>query len=178
MSSWRPSVILSASRTVLNAGRGYRAWFLPLALLIYAAYVLLPVWLIPGNSLRFQLQLFRAQDHVLFVALGLATALLVLMQVFLFRRTRGTARITAVGRGGVGVWSAVFGGLLATAACSSCIAAFLGFLGAGSTLFIVRHRTPVVLVAFAVVLTALLTTARRVQGYCEECEGLPERPKP
>ncbi|MCC6348784.1 MAG: TlpA family protein disulfide reductase [Candidatus Eisenbacteria bacterium] len=109
-------------------------WFLPLAHLIYGAYVSLPVWLIPGNYLRFQLQLLRAQDHVLFVVLGLATALLVLKQVFLFRRTRGTARITAVGRGGVGVWSVVFGGLLATAACSSCIAVFLGFLGAGKHL--------------------------------------------
>lgn len=178
MSSWRPSVILTAIRTVLGTDRGYRAWLLPLTLLVYAAYVFLPVWLIPGNSLRFQLQLFRVQDHLLFAGLGLGTALLVLMQVFLFRRTRGTGKIAAVGRGGVGVWSAIFGGLLATAACSSCIAAFLGFLGAGSTLFIVRHRTPVVLLAFAVVLIALFATARRIQGYCEECEQLSERAKP
>ncbi len=178
MRSWRPSVILSAIRTVLGTGRSYRATFVPLALLIYASYVFLPVWLIPGNSLRFQLQLFRIQDHLLFSALALATALLVLMQVFLFRRTRGSAKLAAVGSGGVGVLSAVFGGLLATAACSSCIAAFLGFLGAGSTLFIVEHRTPVVSVSFAVVLFALVATARRVQGYCEECERLSDRPKP
>lgn len=178
MSSWRPSVILTGIRTVLTASRGYRAWLLPLALLGYATYVFLPVWLIRGNSLRFQLQLLRVQDHVLFAILSVATALLVLMQVFLFQRTRGSAKLSAVGRGGVGVWSAVFGGLLATAACSSCIAAFLGFLGAGSTLFIVRHRTPVVLLAFAVVLVALFATARRVQGYYEECERLSERAKP
>lgn len=178
MTSWRPTIIIPAVRAVLSAGGTYRLWFVLLTLLVYAAYVLLPVWLIPGNSLWFQLQLLRVQDHVLFVALSLATALLVLMQVFLFRRTRGGDKIAAVGRGGVGVWSAVFGGLLATAACSSCIAAFLGFLGVGSTFFILEHQTPVVSVSFAIVLVALLASARRVQGYCEECERLPNRSQP
>lgn len=178
MSSLHPSILPSAIRTVLGAGRSYRAALLLLSVVIYASYLLLPVWLIPGNSFQFQLQLFRAQDHVLFAALSLAAALLLLMQVYLFRRTRGSAKLSAVGRGGVGVWSAVFGGLLATAACSSCIAAFLGFLGVSSTLFIVNHRTPVVLIAFGVVLIALLATARRIQGYCKDCERLADRPRP
>lgn len=160
--------IIAAIQTVLESTR-YQLWFLALTGLLVAAYVFLPVWLTPGNTLAFQLSLFTPANYLLFLFLSATTALLILMQVFVFVRSQ-KARAGAVGQGGVGVASALFAGMLATAACSSCIAAVIGFLGAGSVFFVIGHQWYFVYGGIALVLIGLYWSARRVQGYCEDCE--------
>ena len=81
------AVMFSATRTVLGR-KGYALWFCVLTAGLIAAYILLPVWLTPGNSVAFQLQLLRPRDYVLFVLLSSVTALLILMQAYLFARSR------------------------------------------------------------------------------------------
>ncbi|MDE1854647.1 MAG: hypothetical protein KGI38_13060, partial [Thaumarchaeota archaeon] len=66
----------------------YKLWFLALTGLLIAAYLFLPVWLTPGNTLTFQLGLFTPRDYLLFLFLSASTALLMLMQVFVFVRSR------------------------------------------------------------------------------------------
>lgn len=162
------TTIYFASGQVLES-RNYKLWFLGLTAIFIAAYIVFPVWLTPGNTLSFQLSLLRPSDYVLFVLLSAVTALLVLMQAFLFLRSK-KGRAGAVGQGGVGAFSALFGGLLATAACSTCIAAILGFLGAGSVFFVLENQPYFVYGAIALVLLGLYFSARRVQGYCEDCK--------
>jgi len=162
------TLIFSASKSVLE-NKSYKLWFLGLIAIFIVAYIFLPVWLTPGNTLAFQLSLLRPSDYILFLVLSAVTALLVLMQAFLFLRSKKD-RAGAVGQGGVGVFSALFGGLLATAACSSCIAAVLGFLGAGSIFFILENQLYFVYGAIALVVLGLYFSARRVQGYCKSCE--------
>ncbi|MCR4263735.1 MAG: hypothetical protein NUV98_03405 [Candidatus Roizmanbacteria bacterium] len=162
------TLILSASKAVLE-GRNYKMWFFGLTAIFLTAYLFLPVWLTPGNTLSFQLSLLRPSDYALFALLSAVTALLVLMQAFLFLHSK-KGRVGAVGQGSVGAFSALFGGLLATAACSACIAAVLGFLGAGSVFFVLENQPYFVYGAIALVLFGLYFSARRVQGYCENCE--------
>ena len=164
------TLIFSASKSVLE-NKSYKLWFFGLTAIFIAAYLLLPIWLTPGNTLSFQLSLLRPSDYILFFVLSAVTALLILMQAFIFLRSK-KGRAGAVGQGGVGAFSALFGGLLATAACSSCIAAILGFLGAGSIFFILENQPYFVYGAIALVLLGLYFSARRVQGYCEDCEVL------
>lgn len=163
------ATFFSASKTVLK-DRSYKLWFFGLTAIFIAAYLFLPIWLTPGNTLSFQLSLLRPSDYILFFVLSAVTALLILMQAFLFLRSK-KGRAGAVGQGGVGAFSALFGGLLATAACSSCIAAILGFLGAGSIFFVLENQPYFVYGAIALVLLGLYFSARRVQGYCESCEA-------
>lgn len=162
------TLIFSASKIVLE-NKSYKLWFFGLTAIFIAAYLLLPVWLTPGNTLAFQLSIFTPRDYLLFLFLSAVTALLILMQVFLFVRSR-KGRASAVGRGGIGIFSALFAGLLATAACSSCILAVFGFLGAGSIFFTLGHQPYFVYGGILLVLVGLYFSARRVQGYCESCE--------
>lgn len=60
--------------------------FLILNIILMAAYILLPVWLTPGNTLSFQLSILRPRDYLLFVFLSPATSLLILTQLFLYSR--------------------------------------------------------------------------------------------
>ena len=159
---------------MLGQSRNYKLWFLGLTILFIFLYLLIPVWLTPGNSVTFQLSLLTTRDYVLFVTLSAVTALLVLMQVFIVLRSKKD-HARAVGQGGVGVSSALFGGLLATAACSSCIAAILGFLGAGSVFFVLENQPYFVAVALALVGIALYFSAWRIQKYCENCKVSPNK---
>lgn len=162
------ATVVSASKTVLGNGK-YRLWFALLTSALVVLYVVLPVWLTPGNTFSLQLGLFAPRDYLLFLTLSAVTALLILMQAFLFIRSR-KGRVGAIGQGGVGVFSALFAGLLATAACASCIAAVVGFLGAGSVFFIVGHQPYFVYGGILLVLVGLYFSARRVERYCEHCK--------
>ena len=132
-------------------------------------YIVLPVLLTPGNTFKFQLGIFKLKDYLLFLFLSLVTALLIIMQVYIFVRSK-KERAGAVSRGGVGIFSALFAGLLATAACSSCILAIFGFLGAGSIFFTLGHQSYFVYGGIVLVLISLYFSSRRVQGYCENCK--------
>lgn len=161
------SIIFLASKNVL-AANNYRFWFIVLFTVFIAGYIFLPVWLTPGNDLKFQLSLLQVRDYVLFIVLAASASLFVLMQVFLFSRSR-KKRASLVAKGGIGVFGALFGGLLATAACSSCIAAILGFLGAGSTFFVLENQPYVAGGAIALVVIGLYFSARKVVGICDDC---------
>ena len=163
--------LIVATKTVLTQGRSYQVWFLVLMVVVYAIYILLPVWLIAGNSIAFQLSILTIRDYILFTFLSVAIALLITMQAFLFMQSKKSQeKVSAIGQGSIGASSALFGGLLATAACSSCIAVILGFLGAGSVFFVLENQLYVVIGAFMLVLVGLYFTIRRVNGYCENCE--------
>ena len=164
------SIIFLAAKQIL-AKKSYKLWFIIVFVLFAAAYIFVPVWLTPGNSLDFQLSLLAPRDYILFIALSAVSSLLVLMQVFLFVRSR-KGRIGTAVQGGAGAFSAFFGGLLATAACSSCVAAILGFLGAGSIFFILEKQPYVVAGAIALVVVSLYFSARKVIGICDDCNNI------
>ena len=162
----------TAAGAVLGESLKYKAGFILGTIIIFAAYMFIPVWTTPGNSIEFQLSLLRTQDFIVFFALSVVTSLLTTMQVFLFVKNKETkSRLGTAGTGSVSLSSALFGGLLATAACSSCIAAIVGFLGAGSVFFILDYQIYFVSAAFILVAGGAYYTARRVNGYCEDCES-------
>lgn len=160
------TTIIFASKTVLKKN-SHKFWFIVLISIFIFSYILIPVWLTPGNTLSFQLSTLKTKDYMLFFILSTVTALLLLMQIFLLRSKK--KRVETMGQGGVGIFSALFGGLLATAACSSCIAAILGFLGAGTVFFVLDKQPYIVLCAIVLVAVSLYFSARRIQGYCNDC---------
>ena len=163
---------VTAVKAVLGESLKYKLGFALGAVVIFVAYMFIPVWTIPGNSIEFQLSLLRIQDYILFSALSVVTALLTTMQIFLFVKNKETkSRLQVAGQRSVSLSSAMFGGLLATAACSSCIAAILGFMGAGTVFFVLDYQMYFVAVAFILVAIGIYYTARRVNGYCEDCEA-------
>jgi hypothetical protein len=165
--------IVSASCQVLDRPSACAKFGL-LTAAILAGFILLLVASIPGNTLAFQLQILRPVDYLLFLGFSLVMALLIFMQIFVYRRSRSAKeKAAAIGRSGLGTATGIFGGLLATAACSSCIAAIFGLigLGTGAAFFIIRNRTWVIAAALVVTIIAVYLTARRVNGHCKEaCE--------
>jgi len=63
------SHIITASKKVLSK-KNYFIAFIALTFLIFAIFILIPVFLIPANSLLFQLAVFTIKDYVLLTILS------------------------------------------------------------------------------------------------------------
>lgn len=151
--------------------RKSRKHFFVLTLAAFFTFIVIPVFTIPGNDLRFYLTILRPIDYAIYALLSLVIAAVIMMQVYLFKQFRDyKKRLASTVSGGVGTYSAVIGGLLATAACSSCIAGLLGFLGAGSVLFIAQNNVVVAVVALFISIFSLYMSSRKVNGHCQSCE--------
>lgn len=162
--------ILNASKIVFVQSRSYWLWFLLFTILALILFILVPVWSVPGNDIAFQLSLFTFGNWILFTVLALLIALLLTMQVFIFRRAKNAAiKAKSLGNaatGAAGAYAGILGGVFATAACSWCVAAVFGFLGTGTVLFIAQNRLWAVLVALGIMLVAIYFASKKVVKDC------------
>lgn len=164
------AIIFAASKAVLSQSIAYWLWFGVFVVLALVLFVLVPVWSVPGNDIAFQLSLFNLGNWILFALLAVLIALLLTMQVFVFRRAKSNAiKAKGVGNvagGAVGAYTGILGGVFATAACSWCVAAVFGFLGTGAVLFIAQNRLWAVLVAVGIMLISLYFASKKVVDDC------------
>lgn len=151
--------------------RRYAASFALLIPVKASFLFLLPVWLTPGNSVSFQVSLFRAQDWALTALLAVAIALMLTMHAYVFMRVKSTAvRAGNIGAAAAGGFAGVLGAMFATASCTWCIVALFGFLGTGGVLFLVTQRTSVTAIALLLMLISLFAVSRKVARSCMTCE--------
>lgn len=83
--------IISASTTVLRS-RLYLFAFLLISAVVAFLLFLIPLKVIPGNSIKFQLQLFGATDYAMLLFVAGLESLLLVMFFYLFRRARAFRR--------------------------------------------------------------------------------------
>lgn len=122
----------------------------PAALLLFLVYTFLPAFLIPGNDVRFQLQLTLASAFtnpltmLALLVLSLGSGYVIAFQWRLFRRRQIAFSAHATGTAASSVLTAVF----ASAACTSCLAALFPFLGATVIVSLAEYRWHFVAVGF------------------------------
>ncbi len=162
-------------RTTLRAGAGvfrkplYGIIAVASALAFFGVYLLVPVWLVPGNTLAFELSQITALSYALLATLALMTGVLLSLELFEFRRSR-TRGLRAAGGSGIGLVASLTGGVLATASCGCGIGILLGVLGlGGGALFVAANQSYIVLAMLVVVAIGLYFSARRAAGLCVTC---------
>ena len=161
----KPYQILKASKQVLSK-RNYFIGFIVSILVVFLVFMALPVFLIPGNDLAFQLTIFKAWNYVLLFVLSVLTSLLIVTNVYMYRE----AKKAQLGKAAAGGSSAIFAGVFATAGCSSCFAALFGFLGVGAVFFLVKYQWFIVSLSIAIMLLSLYLTSLRFKGVCKNCK--------
>ncbi|MBI1960764.1 MAG: hypothetical protein HYS43_00595 [Candidatus Liptonbacteria bacterium] len=158
--------IYSAAKQVLKE-RKYAPLFLLLALFFFGLFVLIPIITTPGNTLAFQLSIFRVRDYALMVSLALLVGLNFSMNIYARREQKRSAAVSgsAAGIGGI------FGAIVGTASCTSCLAYLFGImgLGFGSVAFVLEYQTFFLLGAIALVVLALYFAARKINKACDSC---------
>lgn len=161
-------LIVRGSADVFQDHR-YQSIALTSTLLFFFVYLLVPAWLIPGNSLAFELSLLSPLEYALLFSFALLTGVSVALEVFIFRRLR-REKLQTAGKGSVGVLTSLVGGTLAAASCACSSAIFLGIFGLGaSALFLATHQLAIIFAMFGVGLIGLYFSARRASGLCATC---------
>lgn len=142
-----------------------------ITLVIFALFILVPVWTTPGNDVRFQLGLITPVTYGLMAALSVLNGLLIEMQLYL-RRHRLTEMSAKQATTAIGIVATAF---LSTIACASCYSSVLALLGLGGTAFVVTNRWWFAAGAIALTVFALAHASRRVMGLCTSCEVKPKK---
>lgn len=143
----------------------YQLLLLVLSLLFFGVFITLPVLTIPGNTLSYQLSLFRIQDYALMVILALLIGLNVTLRIYAMRQK--DALVSSV-QGSFSGLAATFAAIVGTATCSSCLASLfllLG-LGTGAAFFVLEHQTIFLAGAILLVLASLYFSLQKAVGLC------------
>jgi len=94
------------------------------------------------------------------------------LQVYSFKQRGGTQKIPQSVMGGtVSGLSGIFGAVVGTAACASCLASLFGIigLGTGSVFFVLKNQSYFLIGAIAVMLISLYFAARKINKICQSC---------
>lgn len=161
----KPQYIFYATKQVLS-NKKYLLGFLTLVLLFFSIFILLPVFLIPANSLSFQLSIFTLKDYLLLMFLSTLSSLLVVMQIFIYKQAKQKNLAKGLAGGSSAIIAAIFG----TASCASCLAAVFGFLGVGTVLFLASYKNIIVAIAILLMLISVYYASLKVKGVCDGCE--------
>lgn len=146
--------------------------FIASTLILFALLIAIPIWTTPGNTIEFQFKIFRMKDYVLMVTLSILAGLNFATYWYGFKLKRNTQAVAQSITGGtvVGVAS-IFGAIVGTAACASCLVSLFAIIGleAGSAIFILENQSYFLLGAIAVMLASLYFATRKVNGICKSC---------
>lgn len=163
--------IVFATRQILKIPE-YLALCVITSFVFFVLFIVIPVFTIPGNSLAFQLSIFREQDYVLMAFLAMLVGLNVALQWCSFQQRKAQQDISkSVAQGVSSGVLGVFGAVVGTAACASCLAFLFGLigLGTGSVFFVLKNQSYFLLVAIALMIIMLYFAARKINKVCTSC---------
>lgn len=138
-----------------------------------AIFIALPVVTVPGNTLLYQLKIFRAQDYFLMLSLSFLIGLNFALQVYGTKQQKMNARGVpqTVAKGMMSGIIGMFGAMVGTATCASCLAFLFGLigLGAGSVFFVLKHQVYFLGGSILAMLVSVYFAARKVNKICDTC---------
>lgn len=152
-------------RTVF-ARPGYRALFGFLTLALAVLLFLVPVVVVPGNTLVLQWQLFGVVDYLLLLVIAALQGLLLTMLLYRYRQRRGVSRSLPAH---VGLISGLPAFLFGAKLCPMCIAALLGFLGPSAVLAALEWRAVIFTGSAALLVFAVVVTTQSISGKGSCC---------
>lgn len=146
--------------------------FIASTLIFFLLFIAIPIWTTPGNTIEFQLKIFRIKDYVLMVTLSILAGLnFALYWYGLQSKKRAQAVSKSIAGGAVAGVAGIFAAIVGTAACASCLVTLFAIigLGTGSVLFILENQSYFLLGAIAVMLASLYFATRKINKICESC---------
>jgi len=151
-------------------GTGYKLLFVGVTLAMLSLYVYIPVFVVVGNDVGFQLSLLTPQDFILLGFLSLLNALFITMQVYSIRMTRSA--VSGISKSIGGSFGALFAGVAGSAFCASCLVPFFALFGIGfsGVILTLQYRFYIVTVIIAFMLVAIYLTSKKIVGACEDCK--------
>lgn len=152
--------------------RNYFSIFLISAILLFVLLVLIPIFTIPANNLSMQLKIFTPQNYLLMGFFSLLAGVILALSWYSFRQQKEISSASqSVAAGAASTFAGIFGAVVGTASCLSCLVALLSLvgLGVGSALFVLENQSYFLLGAIVLMLISLYFTTQKITRVCESC---------
>lgn len=162
--------MLADIRTAVGSvfgGWRYRGLALALSVLLFAVYISVPVFAIPGNSYGFYLKITPSYEIAAIAILSLLMGIELAMQAYAWKHN--IHRLQHAGAGLAGLLSGSATALFSTATCASCMSAVFSFIGFGGMTFLIQHRLEMMAVTLALLGVSFYLTSKRIAGNCASC---------
>ncbi len=153
-----------------------------LAIAIFSTAVLLSLYIVLLSSVvlkSFGILTDTMMLRSIFSTSSLQLALIVLltilfgiwlaMQFYLRRKTRVNKTTPVVAAGG-SIFSGFLGGLGALGGCPACLIIITAVIGSTATVFLLQFRTPILLLAIALIILSIYTTSETIRNKCRLCK--------
>ena len=150
------------------SNRNYIFLFIVVFIATFAFFISIPVWVIAGNTIGTQLEIFKPTDYLTITLLSTLYALFIAMQVYVIKQRKKLKDVGTTVGGGVG---ALFAGIAGTASCASCLAPFFAFfgIGFGGVIFVLQYHLYFVIGIAILMLISIYLTTRKIRKVCETC---------
>ena len=161
------SSLLDAVRLVFSERMSYITLIVS-SIIMLVIYLLLPVYLVPGNDLLFNLSLTQWWQYLLFVFLAMGTGLVLTLQRYIWQvkkdllRSSSTSLLTG--------FSTILASVFSSATCLSCLSSVLVvFVPASSLLLLIKYRLLIALLRMILIILSLFLSLRTIAGHCTRC---------
>ena len=160
-------IIYNASKRTLS-NKNYLLTFIFISVLFITIFILIPVFVIPGNDLLFQLGIFTYLDYIIMFTLAILISLMISMQIYNYKLKKSIKKVGGAVAGG---FSGFVAGLFGTASCASCVAAIFGFLGVGTVFFLIKYQWYIVGISLVFILISIYFNASSIEKGCRVRKG-------
>jgi hypothetical protein len=158
-------IVLKTIGNVLSK-KNYAVIFLITGLFFVIFFVSIPIFAIPGNSLKFQMGVYTPLNYLAIFFFSVLVGLMASMRTYNYKMKKSLRKVS----GGVfGGFFGFIGGFFGTATCPACVAAIFGFLGTGATLFLIERQLYVMAVSAIFLLLSIYLTSMSIEKKCENC---------
>lgn len=147
--------------------KGFFILFAILSIFFIVSYAILSSWIESYGTSSFTISTFSIFDYTILLSLGLFTALLVLVQIFIFIHNK-TPRINAIEKMLVSVTLLLPATLLYI--CNNCSYIAIKIFGITGGAFISEYKMYFIYSGIALAVVTLYTSILNLQGYCNTCK--------
>ena len=91
------------------------------------------------------------------------------MQLYLRKEIKTNRAQSIIATGG-SIFSGFFGGLGAVGGCPACLVIIAAVIGSTAITFIFKYRTPILLLAIALIILSIYTTSETIKNKCRWCK--------
>ncbi|MBS3067426.1 hypothetical protein J4450_01885 [Candidatus Micrarchaeota archaeon] len=160
-----PTQIYISLKTIFR-NKKYIYLFIFLIIAAFVAYILIPVYTIPGNDLSFWLSIMPWWGYPIIFTFAVALGLLLTMKVYEFRHSHS---VLSKAEDAGGVIAVIIAGLYTTAACGACISSLFAIVGASGALFLNQNRDIFIVLSVIITIIAIYFTAKKINSKCNVC---------
>lgn len=131
-------------------------------------FIIIPVLLVPGNNISYQLSIMPFVDFITLSLLSFITGLAIIFNLYIFKQKKHLQK-EQIGHVGVTGAAALLASFFGAFTCIACAATVVGFFGLTAVTFALQYRLYFALTAVFLMVSSVYFTARKVLHICERC---------